>query len=157
MTADAGARGAAGRVDVREGSRVEVSLEFVSSQWHRISAELEAERAVELLSGLLDRDPCWDDLRVLAGLREAALDEAGRLMRVMATRRVVSFLEGETVRDVVELAGESERADAMGERSMRHEVALAMGRSKDQAQARIALYRRLVTEFPDFVAALTAG
>ncbi|MGE0819308.1 MAG: DUF222 domain-containing protein [Candidatus Nanopelagicales bacterium] len=134
-----------------------VAVSFVESEWHRISAELEAERAVGRLVDMLDREPCWDDLRLLAGLRETALDDTGRLMRVLATRRVVSFLEGETVRDVVELAGESERADAMGERSMRHEVALAMGRTKDQAQARIALYRRLVAEFPDFVEALTAG
>ncbi len=45
----------------------------------------------------------------------------------------------------------------MDQRTARHEVGLALGRTKDQAQFLIATYTRLVQEFPDFVAALTAG
>lgn len=135
----------------------EVSLAFVVEQWHRISAELEAERAMTRLAEMLEREPCWDDLRVLAGAQAAELDPAGRLMRLMATQRVQAFLAGTTVSEVVGLVGEGEPASPLAERSNRHEVALALGRSKDQARFLIATYRRMVAEFPEFVAALTAG
>jgi hypothetical protein len=134
-----------------------VPVSFVESEWHRISAELESERAVSQLADMLDREPSWDDLRLLASVRDVELDQTGRLMRLMATRRVLSFLEGETVRDVVDIVGEREPADVMAERTNRHEVGLALGRTKGQAQFQVAVYRRLVSDFPHFVAALTAG
>lgn len=132
-------------------------VSFVEVEWHRISAELETERAMTRLGAMLDREPSWDDVRLLASLRDAVLDQSGQLMRLMATRRVTSFLDGETVRDVVGLVGEHAGADHMAERTARHEVGLAMGRTKDQADMIVASYRRLVTEFPAFVSALTAG
>jgi hypothetical protein len=134
-----------------------IAVSFVESEWHRISGELESERAVSRLADLLDRAPSWSDLSLLAGVRDIDLDQTGRLMRLMATRRVLSFLEGETVRDVVDIVGEREPAEVMAERTNRHEVGLALGRSKEQAQFQIAVYRRLVADFPHFVSALTAG
>jgi hypothetical protein len=144
------------RVDVIP-APVGVGLSFVESAWHRIRTELECERATAMLADLLDREPCWDDLHVLASLRSVELDQTGRLMRLMATRRVSSFLDGQTVRDIVDLAGEAGAADVMGQRTTRHEVGLAIGRTKDQTEFLIGTYRRLVADFPDFVAALTAG
>ncbi len=143
-------------IPAREG----VALSFVESQWHRISARLECERAIDRLAGMLDREPCWDDLHVLASLRSVELDQTGRLMRLMATRRVSSFLDGQTVRDIVDLAdvdGDGEAVEAMDARTTRHEIGLAFGRTKDQAEFLIGTYRRLVEDFPDFVSALTAG
>ena len=134
-----------------------IGASFVESEWHRISAELEADRAITRLAGLLDREPRWSDLSLLASVRGVELDQTGRLMRLMATRRALSFLEGETVRDVVDIVGEREPAEVMAERTNRHEVGLALGRSKEQAQFQIAVYRRLVADFPHFVTALTAG
>ena len=133
------------------------SVSYVESQWHRISVELESERAMTRLVDMLDRAPSWDDVRLLASLREVELDQTGRLMRLMATRRLSSFLDGETVRDIVDIVGQDEPADVMAERTARHEVGLALGRTKDQAQFLVRTYRRLVEEFPDFVSALTAG
>jgi hypothetical protein len=132
-------------------------VSFVETEWHRISVELETERAMARLGVMLDREPSWDDVRLLASLRDVVLDQSGQLMRLMATRRVTSFLDGETVRDVVGLVGERAGADHMAERTARHEVGIAMGRTKDQADMIVASYRRLVTEFPAFVSALTAG
>lgn len=132
-------------------------VSFVETEWHRISVELATERAMTRLGAMLDREPSWDDVRLLPSLRDVVLDQSGQLMRLMATRRVTSFLDGETVRDVVGLVGEQAGADHMAERSARHEVGLAMGRTKDQADMIVASYRRLVTEFPAFVSALTAG
>lgn len=132
-------------------------VSYVESEWHRISAELETERAMTRLADMLDREPCWDDVRDLASVREVELDQSGRLMRLMATRRLSSFLDGETVRDIVDIVGQDEPADVMAERTARHEVGLVLGRTKDQAQFLVGVYRRLVSEFPHFVAALTAG
>ncbi|MGD9954865.1 MAG: DUF222 domain-containing protein [Candidatus Nanopelagicales bacterium] len=134
-----------------------VAVSFVESQWHRISAELESERAMARLADMLDREPGWSDLSLLREVHDVELDQTGRLMRLMATRRVLSFLEGQTVRDVVDIVGEQEPAEVMSERTNRHEVGLALGRTKEQAQFQIAVYRRLVADFPHFVEALTAG
>ena len=133
-----------------------IALSFVESEWHRLSAVLENERAIARLAEMLDREPCWDDLQVLAGVSGVDLDPTGRLMRLMATRRVSSFLDGQTVRDVVDFAdGDGAALDAMDERTARHEIGLALGRTKDQAEFLVRTYRRLVEEFPDFVTALT--
>ena len=132
-------------------------VSYVESQWHRISAELEADRALTRLADMLDRDPCWDDLRTLASVQGVVLDQAGRLMRLMATQRVSSFLNGQTVLDIAQIADEGEAPEPMDQRTARHEVGLALGRTKDQAQFLITTYTRLVQEFPDFVTALTAG
>ena len=80
-----------------------VAVSFVESEWHRISVGLENDRVVARLAEMLDREPCWDDLRLLASVSDAVLDATGRLMRLMASRRVSSFLEGQTVRDIVGL------------------------------------------------------
>ena len=134
-----------------------IPVSYVESQWHRISVELEADRALTRLAGMLDRDPCWDDLPTLASVQDVELDQAGRLMRLMATQRVSSFLNGRTVLDIARIADEGQAPEPMDQRTARHEVGLALGRTKDQAEFLITTYTRLVQEFPDFVAALTAG
>ncbi|MGD9531412.1 MAG: hypothetical protein AB7V44_32115, partial [Pseudonocardia sp.] len=108
------------RVDVIE-APAELALAFVLEQWHRISAELESERAMARLADMLDREPGWSDLSLLREVHDVELDQTGRLMRLMATRRVLSFLEGWTVRDVVDIVGEQEPAEVMSERTNRHE------------------------------------
>jgi hypothetical protein len=53
-------------------------VSFVETEWHRISVELETERAMARLGVMLDREPSWDDVRLLASLRDVVLDQSGQ-------------------------------------------------------------------------------
>ena len=134
-----------------------VPVSYVEFEWHRISAELEVDRALTRLADMLDRDPCWEDLRTLAGVQDVPLDQGGRLMRLMATQRVSSFLNGQTVQGIAQIADEGEAPVPMDQRTARHEVGLALGRTKDQAQFPITTYTRRVQKVPACLPALTAG
>ena len=103
---------------------------------------------------VLEMEPGPTTMAMLASIDDSALDAAERTMVLQAWERQHAWLQVQTQKAVVAVAG---REAASSDDWVREEVACAVGLSSNAAGQRVHVARTLLSLFPATVAALERG